>query len=122
MDPLIDTNIGGDSVMTYNTRREDSSLGFTSDPEFRRDSQSSVSVPVPPIGDREGHLDQGFSTMSLECSNPGAETLGALRQEAVREKGKSRRQSQIQTKAKRPSRPRRRIGRIMRVEYFDSTP
>ena len=57
-DPETDTDTGSDSVMTYNTRGEDSSPVFTSDPKFRRDFQSSVSLPVPLIGVSGGHLNQ----------------------------------------------------------------
>ena len=53
MDPETDTDVGSESVMTYNTREGDSSPGFTSDAESRRDLQSSVSLPNPPSGSRE---------------------------------------------------------------------
>ena len=46
--PGTDTDVGSDSVMTYDTRGADSSPGFTSDPESNRDFQSSVALPVHP--------------------------------------------------------------------------
>ena len=83
-----DTDVGSDSVMTYETRGGDSSPGFTSDPESNRDFQSSVALPVPPNCPRENQLAQGSSPVSFDCSSPGTETLAALRQEANKEKGK----------------------------------
>ena len=120
--PGTDTDVGSDSVMTYDTRGGDSSPGFTSDPETNRDFQSSVVLPVPPICPREKQLVQENSPVSFDCSSPGTETLAALRQEAIKEKEKGRLPQQVQPKPKRPSRPRRRIGRIMKEEYFDSMP
>ena len=119
--PGTDTDVGSDSVMTYDTRGGDSSPGFTSDQESNRDFQYSVALPVPPpplssgksVGSRE-------FPVSFACSCPGTETLAALRQEAIKEKG--RLPPQVQPKPKRPSRPRRRIGRIIKEEYFDSMP
>ena len=120
--PGTETDVGSDSVMTYDTRGGDSSPGFTSDPESNRDFQSSVVLPVPPSCPRENQLVQGSSPVSFDCSSPGTETLAALRQEAIMEKEKERLPPQVQPKSKRPSRPRRRIGRIMKEENFDSMP
>ena len=120
--PCTDTDVGNDSVMTYDTRGGDSSPEFTSDPESNRDFQSSVALPVPPTYPRENQLVQENSPVSFDCSSPGTETLAALRQEAIKEKEKGRLPPQVQPKPKRPSRPRRRIGRIMKEEYFDSMP
>ena len=120
LQPGTDTDVGSDSVITYDTRGGDSSPGFTSDLESNRDFQSSVALPVPPIRPRETQLAQENFPVSFQCSSPGTETLAALRQEAIKEKG--RLPPQVLPKPKRPSRPRRRIGRIMKEEYFDSMP
>ena len=122
LDPETDTDIVSDSGMTYNTGEGDSSPGFTSDAESRRDLQSSVSLPVPASGDREGQLDQGSLQMSPECPSPGGETLASLRQEAFREKVKTRRQTHVASKSKGPQKPTRKAGRVMKEEYFDSMP
>ena len=47
--PGTDTDVGSDSVMTYDTRGSDSSPGFTSGLESNRDFQSSFALPVPPF-------------------------------------------------------------------------
>ena len=60
-----DTDVGSESVMTYDTRGGDSSPGFTSDLESNRDFQSSVALPVPPICPRENQLVQGSSPSLL---------------------------------------------------------
>ena len=122
MDPENDTDIGSESVMTYNTREGDSSPGLTSDAESRRDLQSSVSLPIPASGDREGQTDQVPTHLFLDCPSPDRETLASLRQEAIREKGKTKGPTHTASKSKRPKRPRRKIGRVMKEEYFDSMP
>ena len=122
MDPETDTDIGSESVMTCNTREGDSSPVFTSDAESRRDLQSSVSFPIPTSGDREGQTDQVPTQLSLNCPSPERETLASLRQEAIREKGKTKRPTLTASKSKGPKRPRRKIGRVMKEEYFDSMP
>ena len=66
MDPETDKDIGSESVMTYNTREGDSSPGFTSDAESRRDLQSSVFLPFPASRDREGKTDQVPTQLSLD--------------------------------------------------------
>ena len=50
------------------------------------------------------------------------EILASLRQEAIREKGKVKHAAIGTTKPKGPRRPRRKIGRVMKEEYFDSMP
>ena len=50
------------------------------------------------------------------------ETLASLRQGAIREKGKSKRPTHMASKSKRPKKPRRKIGRVMKEEYCDSMP
>ena len=122
IDPETDTDVGSESVMTYNTREGDSSPGFTSDAESRRDLQSSVSLPNPPSGSRETQVELMSTQLSPDIPSPDRETLASLRQEAIREKGKDKHAVIGTTKPKGPRRPRRKIGRVMKEEYFDSMP
>ena len=60
--------------------------------------------------------------LSPDSPSPDTETLASLRQEAIREKGKDKHAAIGTTKPKGPRRPRRKIERVMKEEYFDSMP
>ena len=69
--PETDIDIGSDPVMTYGTRRDDSSPGMSSEVEYRHDFQSSVSLPSPPAFANTGQLDPHSIPESPAGSSPG---------------------------------------------------
>ena len=120
--PDTDTDIGSDSVITYDTRRGDASPGMTSEAESQPDFQSSVAMPTPPTAGNRRQADFESDPQSPVASSPGMETLATIRQEAITEQRHSRKQNPARTRARGPARPRRRIGRVMKEEHFESMP
>ena len=120
--PETDTDINCRSVTTYGPRDVDCSPGVTSDAESRQDFQSSVSLPSPPVCVGPGHLDPLSSHGSPIGSSPGNQTLATVRKEAIKEKRQAPKSVSARTKSRGISKPRRRVGRIMKEEYFDTTP
>ena len=106
--------------MTYGTRRDDNSPGNTSEVESRQNFQSSVSLPSPPGFDSTGQMDPQSIPESPTGSSAGTQTLATLKQEAIKEKRQSGRQVPARTRTRGPPRSRRRNGRTMKEEYFDS--
>ena len=120
--PETDPDIGSDSVITYGSRRDDSSPGITSEVESRQDFQSSVSLPTPPAFTNAKQFDLQGHPESSAVPSPGAQTLATLKQEAMREKRNQGKQKSTKSKTEGPARPRRRVGQITTEEYFDSMP
>ena len=120
--PDTDTDIGSDSVITYDTRRGDASPGMTSEAESQPDFQSSVAMPAPPTAGNRRQADFESDPQSPVASSPGMETLATIRQEAITEQRHSRKQNPARTSARGPARPRRRIDRVMKEEHFESMP
>ena len=97
-----DTDIGSDSAITYGTRRDDASPGVTSEAESHQDLASNSNSPA--------------------CSSPGAQTLTTVRREAISEQGQAGRQASTRNRARGQARSRRRVGRVLKEEYFESMP
>ena len=120
--PETDTDISCGSVTTYCPRELDSSPGITSDAESRQDLRSSISLPSPPVFVGPGHPDPTSDQGSPIGSSPGNQTLATVRKEAIKEKRQTGKSVSQRTKSRGSPKPRRRIGRIMREEYFDTMP
>ena len=119
--PDTDTDISG-YVTTYGPRELDCSPGIVSDAESQRDLQSSISLPSPPVFAGMGRPDPTSNQGSPIGSSPGSQTLATIKKEAMKEKKQTGKSSSTRTKSRGPPKPRRRIGRIMREEYFDTMP
>ena len=121
-DPGTDTDVGSDSIITYGTRRGDSSQRATSDAESRQDFQSSITLPLPPGFSTEEVANCPTGPSSPACSSPGAQTLATLKWEAIRERGQASKRTHTTVKDRGRPTPLRRIGRVMKKEYFESMP
>ena len=86
----------------------------------RQDSQSSVPLPSHPGFVNSGPIDPQTIPESPARSSPGNPTLATLRREAIKERRQTR--WQIPSRTRGPPSPKRRVGRIMKEEYFDSMP
>ena len=117
-----DTDIGSDSIATYSTRRGGASSGMTSEAESQPDFQSSVAMPAPPTTASNQQVDLETDPHSPAVSSPGAQTLANVRQEAINEQRQARRQTSSRTRPRGQARLRRRIGRVMKEEYFETMP
>ena len=119
-DPGTDTDVGSESMITYGTREGDSSQAVTSDAESRPDFQSSITLQSRPGFCPEGVAMRPTEPSSPACSSPGGQTLATLKQGAIKEKGKGEKRTQSKNKSRSRPTPRRRIGRIMKEEYFET--
>ena len=120
--PETDTDASCGSITTCGPRGTDSSLGNSSDIESCQDFQSSVSLPSPPVFVDPGQPDPETNQGSPFGSSPGNQTLATVRREAIKEKKQVGKSVSARTKSRGPPKPRRRIGRIMKEEYFDTMP
>ena len=82
-------------------------------------SQASVThIPSPPGFDCS--QDDPLSRTPLTvCGSPGAQTLAAVKQEAIRDRSLARTSGRTTVKSKTPRRRIARRGKIMREEYFE---
>ena len=117
-----DTDGGTESAITYGTRRNDTSTGATSEAESHQDFQSSVTLPTPPTIGATRPADFGSNLNSPAGSSPGAQTLATVRREAINEQRQTGRRTTTRTRTAGQTRPRRRIGRVMKDECFESMP
>ena len=108
--------------MTYGTREGDSSQAVTSDAEPHQDFQAGITIPSPPGFSPDGIAMSSTEPLSPACSSLGGKSLATLKQEAIKEKGKAGKRSQVRNKSRGRPTQRRRIGRIMKKEYFESMP
>ena len=122
--PDTDTDIGSDSVITYDTRRGDASPGMTSEAESQPDFQSSVAMPAPPTAGNRRQVDFESDPQSPVAFSPGMQTLATIRHGATTEQRHSRKHTSARTRARGPARPRRRMGRdhVMKEKHFESMP
>ena len=120
--PETDTDVSCGSATTYGPRGVDSSPGYTSETESRQDFQSSVTLPSPPVFVDPGHLDLASNQGSPVGSSPGNQTLATVTKEAIKAQRQAGRSVSSRTKSRAPPRPRHRVGRIMKEEYFETMP
>ena len=117
-----DTDVGSVSAITFDPHRDNSSTGVTSEAESHPDFQSSVTLPTPPTVGDAGLVDPGSRTDSPAISSPGTQTLAAVRKEAINEQRQTGKRVTARIKTSGQGRPRRRVGRVMKEEYFESMP
>ena len=117
-----DTDVGSVSAITFDPNRDNSSIGFTSEAESHPDFQSSVTLPTPPTVGDAGLVNPGCRTDSPAISSPGTQTLAAVRKEAINEQRQTGKRVTARIKTSGQGRPRRRVGRVMKEEYFESMP
>ena len=117
-----DTDVGSESAITYGTRRDDTRTGATSEAESHHDFQSSVTLPTPPAVGGTRPADLVSNSNSPTGSSPGTQTLATVRREAISEQRETGRRVTTRTRTGGQTRPRRRVGRVMRDEYFESMP
>ena len=117
-----DTDVGSVSAITFDPHRDNSSIGFTSEAESHPDFQSSVTLPTPPTVGDAGLVDPGSRTDSPAISSPGTQTLAAVRKEAINEQRQTGKRVAARIKTSGQGRPRKRVGRVMKEENFESIP
>ena len=117
-----DTDVGSESVVTQGTRRGGSSTGATSDAESHHDFQSSIALPTPPAVVSVGLTDLGSNSNSPTGSSPGTQTLANVRREAINEQRQAGKRGTTRTRTGGQMRPRRRVGRVMKEDCFESMP
>ena len=110
------TSRGG---FTSDTAQSDGGAGSNTSGPGHTLSQASVThIPSPPgFGCSQG--DSRSHTPLTVCESPGAQTLEALKQEAIRDRSAAQPSRRPAVRSNIPRRKISRGGKIMREEYFE---